>query len=184
MDKNKLIYGLKCPFTGELHYIGKSTNGMLRPTEHMRSSHSKKVQEWVEDLKCIGQKPDIEILEYISEKEDLDRKERMWIERAISKGANLLNSNLVTPLLISSKTDGLLEELSSKDIRQISNLIKERRKAVNLTQEEFADKAGVALTVVRKIEQGKTNIQLEGLLQILAMFGLELSVKKYSKSTT
>jgi len=31
---------------------------------------------------------------------------------------------------------------------------------VNLTQEEFADRAGVALTVVRKIEQGKENLSL------------------------
>ena len=33
-------------------------------------------------------------------------------------------------------------------MKSLSQFVKERRKAVNLTQEEFADRAGVALTVV------------------------------------
>ncbi|PKP36649.1 MAG: transcriptional regulator, partial [Bacteroidetes bacterium HGW-Bacteroidetes-14] len=36
-------------------------------------------------------------------------------------------------------------------MRRVSEFVKERRKEVNLTQEEFAERAGVALTVVRKI---------------------------------
>lgn len=43
-----------------------------------------------------------------------------------------------------------------------------------MTQEEFADKAGVALTVIRKIEQGKTNLSMEKVNIVLAMFGHEL----------
>ncbi len=39
----------------------------------------------------------------------------------------------------------------------ISCLLKEAK----LTQEEFAERAGVALTVIRKIEQGKENLNLE-----------------------
>ena len=50
-----------------------------------------------------------------------------------------------------------------------------RRKEVNLTQEEFAERAGVALTVVRKIEQGKTNLNLDKVNQVLQMFGHELA---------
>ena len=38
---------------------------------------------------------------------------------------------------------------------KLSKFVKTRRNEVNLTQEEFAERAGVALTVVRKIEQGK-----------------------------
>jgi transcriptional regulator with XRE-family HTH domain len=40
-------------------------------------------------------------------------------------------------------------------MKRLPDFVKERRKAVKLTQEEFAERAGVALTVVRKIEQGK-----------------------------
>ncbi|TXD79929.1 helix-turn-helix transcriptional regulator [Algoriphagus ratkowskyi] len=42
---------------------------------------------------------------------------------------------------------------------------------MGLTQEEFADKAGVALTVIRKIEQGKENLNLSKVNQVLSMFG-------------
>ena len=56
-------------------------------------------------------------------------------------------------------------------MKDLAQFVKERRKEVNLTQEEFADRAGVALTVIRKIEQGKTNLNLEKVNQVLKMFG-------------
>ncbi|MBK7131094.1 MAG: helix-turn-helix transcriptional regulator [Crocinitomicaceae bacterium] len=57
----------------------------------------------------------------------------------------------------------------------IAEFVKFRRKAANLTQEEFAERAGVALTVVRKIEQGKTNLNMDKVNLILSMFGHELA---------
>lgn len=53
----------------------------------------------------------------------------------------------------------------------LAEFVKRRRKEVNLTQVEFAERAGVALTVVRKIEQGKENLHLESVNQVLRMFG-------------
>jgi hypothetical protein len=58
-----IIYGLYCPFTDNIHYIGKSTVGMLRPLSHMTKSHSTKINEWVSQLKVLGYKPIIKILE-------------------------------------------------------------------------------------------------------------------------
>lgn len=60
-------------------------------------------------------------------------------------------------------------------MKQLARFVKERRKAVGLTQEEFAERAGVALTVVRKIEQGKTNLNLEKVDRVLQMFGHQLA---------
>lgn len=60
-------------------------------------------------------------------------------------------------------------------MERISIFLKQRRKEAGLTQEEFAEKAGVALTVVRKIEQGKSNLNLEKVNQVLEMFGHELA---------
>ena len=57
----------------------------------------------------------------------------------------------------------------------LSEFVKQRRKAVNLTQEEFAGRAGAALTVIRKIEQGKSNLNLDKVNHVLAMFGHELA---------
>ena len=59
-------------------------------------------------------------------------------------------------------------------MKRVSEFVKERRKEVNLTQEEFAERAGVALTVVRKIEQGKTNLNMDKVNLVLKMFGHEL----------
>ncbi|MDM1369885.1 helix-turn-helix transcriptional regulator [Myroides marinus] len=57
----------------------------------------------------------------------------------------------------------------------LAEFVKDQRKKVGLTQEEFADKAGVALTVVRKIEQGKDNLSLSKVNQVLLMFGHSLA---------
>ena len=56
-------------------------------------------------------------------------------------------------------------------MRSLAEFIKERRKLAGLTQHEFAERAGVALTVVRKIEQGYTNMNLDKVNQVLKMFG-------------
>ena len=53
----------------------------------------------------------------------------------------------------------------------ISDFVKVKRKQAGLTQEEFAMKTGVALTVIRKIEQGKENLSLSKINQVLLMFG-------------
>ena len=60
-------------------------------------------------------------------------------------------------------------------MKDVSAFVKERRKEVNLTQKEFAERAGVALTVVRKIEQGKTNLNMDKVNLILSMFGHALA---------
>ena len=53
----------------------------------------------------------------------------------------------------------------------ITEFVKTRRKQSKFTQEEFALKAGVALKVIRKIEQGKDNLSLSKVNQVLKMFG-------------
>ena len=57
----------------------------------------------------------------------------------------------------------------------LADFVKEKRNEVNLTQEEFAERAGVALTVIRKIEQGKENLNMEKVNQVLKMFGHTLA---------
>lgn len=176
MKKQNLIYSLVCPFTNETHYVGKTTQGMLRPMQHLTESHSEKIKEWVGNLKEIGHSPIVKILEYVELEEDLDGKERYWIQYHLNKGSNLLNSCLVTPLLITHNVDKLLGNGSGMEMLRIGKFVKEKRKSVNLTQPEFAERAGVALTVLRKIEQGKLNINLDGLLQILKMFGCTIDI--------
>jgi y4mF family transcriptional regulator len=62
-----------------------------------------------------------------------------------------------------------------KTMKALATFVKEKRNEVNLTQQEFAERAGVALTVIRKIEQGKENLNLEKVNQVLKMFGHTLA---------
>ena len=60
-------------------------------------------------------------------------------------------------------------------MKSLAGFVKEKRKEVNLSQEEFAERAGIALTVIRKIEQGKDNLNLGKVNHVLKMFGHELA---------
>lgn len=68
-------------------------------------------------------------------------------------------------------------------MKNLSRFLKEKRKENNLTQEEFAERAGVALTVVRKIEQGKENLNLRSVNQVLKMFGHMVGPVKLSEES-
>ena len=63
----------------------------------------------------------------------------------------------------------------------ISNKIKELRKKTNLTQVEFAGRAGVGLRFVRELEQGKKTIRLDKLNQILEFLGYHIDIMKNEK---
>lgn len=68
-------------------------------------------------------------------------------------------------------------------MKSLQAFVKSKRKEVGLTQQEFSEKAGVALTVVRKIEQGKSDLQLEKVNHVLKMFGhvlAPISLKQFS----
>ena len=55
----------------------------------------------------------------------------------------------------------------------IGDYIKQERKRVGLTQEEFAIRSGLGLRFVRELEQGKETVRLDIVNQALAMFGKE-----------
>ena len=57
----------------------------------------------------------------------------------------------------------------------LANFVKTKRKEANLTQQEFADRAGVALKKKKKIEQGKENLSLVKVNQVLMMFGHKMA---------
>jgi y4mF family transcriptional regulator len=57
------------------------------------------------------------------------------------------------------------------NMESLSEFVKKRRRQAGMTQEDFAERAGVALTVIRKIEQGKDNLSLAKVNQVLLMFG-------------
>lgn len=73
--------------------------------------------------------------------------------------------------------------VNTYNMSELSDFVKTKRKQLGLTQEEFAEKAGVALTVIRKIEQGKENLSLLKVNQVLHMFGHVLGPLNESHAT-
>jgi len=61
---------------------------------------------------------------------------------------------------------------------EIKELIRERRKAYNLTQPDLALKAGVGLRFVREMEQGKKTLRMDKVNQVLQLFGYQLGPVK------
>ena len=56
----------------------------------------------------------------------------------------------------------------------LSEFVKERRKQLNLTQIDLAEKSGVGLRFVRELEQGKQTLRMYKINQVLALFGHEV----------
>lgn len=55
----------------------------------------------------------------------------------------------------------------------LGEFVKQNRKQLGLTQEEFALRSGLGLRFVRELEQGKETVRLDKVNQALAMFGME-----------
>ncbi len=66
-------------------------------------------------------------------------------------------------------------------MKVISEFIKQNRKAMGLTQEEFAMRAGLGLRFVRELEQGKKTLRLDKVNQALAVFGAQVTVGRIER---
>lgn len=58
-------------------------------------------------------------------------------------------------------------------MNRIAEFIKENRKAVGLTQEEFAVRSGLGLRFIRELEQGKETVRMDKVNVALSMFDME-----------
>ena len=63
-------------------------------------------------------------------------------------------------------------------IINISSQIKKLRKVNELTQIEFAKRAGVGLRFLRELENGKMTIRMDKLMQVLDFLGYHLELKR------
>ena len=66
----------------------------------------------------------------------------------------------------------------SKSSDNIAVQIKNLRKKIGLTQVEFAKRAGVGLRFLRELEQGKTTVRMDKLMQVLDFLGYHLDLIK------
>jgi y4mF family transcriptional regulator len=64
---------------------------------------------------------------------------------------------------------------SEKDV--IGHIIQSRRKARKISQEQLADIAGISPRTLRDIEKGIANPELETLIRICKVLGMELKIE-------
>lgn len=60
---------------------------------------------------------------------------------------------------------------------ELSSLIKEARKAQQLTQLELQDLSGVSASVIYKLEKGRTDVALGSFLAVAEALGIQFIVK-------
>ena len=65
----------------------------------------------------------------------------------------------------------------------LADFVKDKRKAVKLTQTELAEKAGVGLRFIRELEQGKETLRLDKVNQVLQLFGYEVGAVSQTPRT-
>lgn len=88
-----LIYGLADPRTGHIHYIGKSSTGMLRPRQHQGKAKEKNPAKaaWIRSLADAGMTYQILVLEECESGKDLNEAEIKHISRGRADGWPLTN---------------------------------------------------------------------------------------------
>jgi len=63
---------------------------------------------------------------------------------------------------------------NKKDDMRVANLVKEKRKVLGLTQQEFSLRVGVGLRFIRDLEQGKQSLRSDKVNTVLNYLGYEL----------
>jgi len=69
-------------------------------------------------------------------------------------------------------------EFVVKDIVEVGHFIKDQRKAMDVTQDELANFAGLSRIGVVKLEKEEGDIKLSTLLKVANLLGFELVLKK------
>ena len=63
------------------------------------------------------------------------------------------------------------------DLTVIGNKISTRREEIGMDQQTLSDYTGVGVTTISVLENGKGNISIKSLLEILDVLGLDLAIK-------
>lgn len=90
------IYGLHCPLSGDIRYIGKSVNPQKRLRAHIssaiRGATDHHTARWIRRLAASDLEPALIILHQVRSGERWQDIERKFIADALKRGADLTNS--------------------------------------------------------------------------------------------
>ena len=134
--KKYYLYGLYCPFSDNLRYIGITT-GLLsnRLSGHLRNPTNGKIALWFKSLKEQGERPKIKLIKEYNTYEDLLYAEIIAIKENRKKITNLLNiadGGDINPMFGKNHTDEARlkiskthkgRKLSAEQIKEKKNML-------------------------------------------------------------
>lgn len=122
------LYGLYCPFLGDVKYVGITQYGLSRRLgEHLRKPTNHLTKNWFNELKLKGYKPIIKLIKECDDYESLLKSEIEEIKRCKDKNINILN------LSDGGNINPMFGKTHSEDIRK---KISGRRKGIKMSDEQ------------------------------------------------
>lgn len=67
--------------------------------------------------------------------------------------------------------------MKENQLSEFAEILRSRRKELNLTQEELAEKVGKKRTYIARIEKGETDMQLSSFINISQALGIKLKTE-------
>lgn len=67
--------------------------------------------------------------------------------------------------------------MKESQLSEFAEILRSRRKELNLTQEELAEKVGKKRTYIARIEKGETDMQLSSFINISQALGIKLKTE-------
>lgn len=166
------IYGLYCPLTGVIKYVGMTNNPPARYAQHLADKADTPKVAWMNELRAHGVKPIMGIIEECTEA-NVRSRELFWIEYYLSKGIELTNSALgfeqktvrsvaryymshlrpkravMTPQIAPDKTDNGQGVLRPKTATQkVFEWLNNNPNDINLDVRSLAERIGIGKTTV------------------------------------
>lgn len=93
MPKGAYIYALIDPSSGEVRYVGKTTDPRCRLRRHRTEQGHNKRHKWLKELTIAGQEPQLRILEQ-TDQESWQGREQWWIAHMRLLGNELVNETI------------------------------------------------------------------------------------------
>lgn len=156
MKVRNIIYGLRDPRNDVYYYVGKSSIGVNRPLTHLKTSHSQKIYEWIENLKSSGFSPLIDIIEEVEDINELPDREKHWINHYHCINPELLNIQSLPKEIQeirSEKTDEEFVKLLDF-FYKIPEILKRERVLRGIKQDELSEMTGLSRSTISLIERG------------------------------
>lgn len=94
INNSTYIYGLRCPVTEQIRYVGKSDSPRLRLSSHCTTTEivNKRQHEWIQWLDQQKLRPELVILEQVpNDREKWTEAEKRWIDTLKKLGYDLTN---------------------------------------------------------------------------------------------